>query len=142
MTTQIPAARYTDHTVTGTPVQLANLLANHTAAGTLVAATAPRPAAAGTCRIILRLRDTAPPTSRPRTIRVNRRNRRTGRIVALAATAAGVVTGVLAAVAYLLGQLIEFITAHAAAIAGVALVLGVIAALAARTSNRRHCPGC
>ncbi|GAA0802061.1 hypothetical protein [Spirilliplanes yamanashiensis] len=138
MTTQIPASRFTDHTVTGTPAQLANLLANHTAAGTLVAATAPRPTAAGTCRIILRLRDTAS----ARSVGVTCRNRRIRRIVALGATAAGVATGVLAAVAYLLGQLIEFITAHAATIGGVALVLAVIAALAADTRNRRHCPGC
>ncbi len=140
MTTQTPAARYTDHTVTGTPAQLANLLANHAAAGTLVAATAPQLTAAGACRIILRLRDTTP--SRPRTVRVTHRNRRTGRIAALAVTAAGITAGVLAAVAYVLGQLVEFVTAHSAAITGIVLALGVLAALAARTSNRRHCPGC
>jgi hypothetical protein len=142
ITGQAPAVRFRDHTVTGTPDQLARLIAHHATAGTLVAATAPRPLADGRSRIILRLRDTAPATTSARPVRLTRRPRRTGRIAALALTATGVITGLLAAVAYVLGQLVEFITAHATAIAGIGIALAVLAALAARTSTRRHCPGC
>jgi uncharacterized membrane protein YbhN (UPF0104 family) len=141
-TANAPAVRFRDHTITGTPGQLARLIANHATAGTLIAATAPRPLADGRSRIILRLRDTAPATTPPQPVRVTRRPRRAGRIAALALTAAGVITSLLAAVAYLLGQLVEFITAHATTIAAIGIALAVLAALAARTSNRRHCPGC
>src|SRR3712207_3907513 len=102
-----PPAAFRDHAITGTLEQLANLIANHTPAGRLMAATAPRPMSDGRYRITLRLPDTTSPARRPQTVRFAsvprypgirpRPPRRTGRIVALAVTAAGVISGVLAA---------------------------------------------
>jgi hypothetical protein len=66
MTATTPV-RYRDHTVVGTPDQLANLIANHTAAGTLAGISAPRTRDHGRLAVVLRLRDTTrqPPTRRP-----------------------------------------------------------------------------
>jgi hypothetical protein len=66
MSTTTPA-RYRDHTVVGTPDQLANLIANHTTAGTLLGISAPRSRGDGRLAVVLRLRDTTPqlPTRRP-----------------------------------------------------------------------------
>jgi hypothetical protein len=152
-------ARYRDHTVIGAPDQLANLLANHRTAGTLIAATAPRLAADGRYRIRVRLRDTAAPAAtglpiqvisvdQPVTSRARPRTRLTRRAVAMAVTVTvtvtGVTAGVLTGVAYLMGELVKFIAAHAGLIVGVLAVIAVIAAFLVHIngSGRRHCPGC
>jgi hypothetical protein len=48
---------YRDHAVIGTPDQLANLLANHTTAGTLLGVSAPQPRDNGRYAIVVRLAD-------------------------------------------------------------------------------------
>jgi len=139
-----------DHTVTGTATQLANLVANHRNAGTLVALTAPRPVTGNRFQLVIRLREHQP--ARP-TVRVTsvgdhartriRRPRRT-RIAVIVTAVTGTAAGLAAVAAYLLGQLVELIAAHAAAVV-IALVLAAIVATAAarrRPSRRRHCPGC
>jgi hypothetical protein len=65
--TTTTTVRYRDHTVVGTPDQLANLIANHTTAGTLAGISAPQPRQDGRLAVVLRLRDTTPelPTGRP-----------------------------------------------------------------------------
>jgi hypothetical protein len=60
MTTTTTSARYRDHTVVGNPDQLANLIANHTTAGTLLGISAPQPRQDGRLAVVLRLRDTTP----------------------------------------------------------------------------------
>ncbi len=138
-------ARYAEHTIVGTPAQVANVLAHHTT-GTLIAMSAPRPATThptdSRIQIRVRLHTT---TSAPGVTASIRPPRTTGvrKVIALVVTAAGVVTGLLAVAAYLIGQLVAFVTAHAATIAGV-LVAGAAAALLARSTgaSKRHCPGC
>jgi hypothetical protein len=132
---------YRDHTIVGTPAHIGNVLANHTRTGTLVAATAPRPATTNPDdpRVLIRVRlRAAPPLTRTNRLRAGRQTRR---ITAIAVTATAAVTGVLAATAYLLGVLVEFVTAHPAQIGGVLVVLAILGALGSRTT-RRHCPGC
>jgi hypothetical protein len=72
-----------------------------------------------------------------------RPTRRT-RIAVIATAITGTVAGLLAATAYLIGQLVEFIAAHAAQILGVLVLAVILAAATASRSNtsRRHCPGC
>jgi hypothetical protein len=149
--TQRAAGHYInrDHTVTGTPAQLANIVANHRKAGTLVALTAPRPVPGDRLQVVIRLREYR--TTRP-TVRVTsvgeqartrvRRSRRT-RIAVIVTTITGAVTGLIAAAVYLIGQLVELIAAHAALILGVLALAAILAGLTAhRTTRRRHCPGC
>jgi hypothetical protein len=136
-----------DHTVTGTAIQLANLVANHHNAGTLVAMTAPRPVG-DRFQILIRVREPRP------TIRVTsvgehartriRLPRRGARIAVIATTITGTAAGLIAVAVYLLGQLIELITVHAALILGVLALAAILAAAAARrnSSGSRHCPGC
>lgn len=137
-----------DHVVTGTPTQLANIVANHRNAGTFVALTAPRPVG-DRFRVVIRLREFQPtrPTVRVTSVGEHARTRfrrpRRARIAAIAATATGVVAGLVTAAAFLIGQLVEFVTTHAAPILGVLVLAAILAALAARGSGRRrHCPGC
>jgi hypothetical protein len=137
--TTAPATRYRDHSVIGTPAQIANLIANHTAAGTLIAATAARPMPGPDTRVQVWVRLAATPRKAPPG---RPRDRRTRRVVALAVTAAGALAGVAAATAYLLGQLVAFVTAHAAQIAGVLIVAAILAALIGSRRTGRHCPGC
>jgi hypothetical protein len=138
MTTAL-ATRYRDHSVVGTPAQIANLLANHAAAGTLVAATAARPLPGPDARVRVLVRVAAAPRVAPT---APPRDRRTHRIAALALSAAGVLAGVAAAAAYLLGQLVAFVTAHAAQIVGFLVVAAIFAALIGSRRTGRHCPGC
>lgn len=130
-----------DHTVTGTPDQLANIVANHRNAGTLIAMTAPRPVG-DHFQLIIRLREyrhTAPPLP---TTGTHTRTRRT-RIAVIVTTVTGTVAGLISVAAYLIGQLVELIAAHAGLIFGVLVLAAILAALAARSSGRRrHCPGC
>ena len=70
MTTTGTPARYRDHTVIGTPDQLANLIANHTTAGTFLGVSAPQPRHDGRLTVVLRLADTTP---QPRTRRPEHR---------------------------------------------------------------------
>jgi hypothetical protein len=60
MTTTGTPVRYRDHTVVGTPDQLANLIANHTTAGTFLGMSAPRARDHGRLAVVLRLADTTP----------------------------------------------------------------------------------
>jgi hypothetical protein len=138
--TQVGPGGYRDITVTGMPTEVARILGNHAASGNLVAATAPHPVAPRDPRVrmVLRLREATAPTPRLRTRVVLPRKVRLG--VAVAASAAGV----LAVAAYLIGQLVEFLAAHAAVIIG-ALAVAVIALTAllkALGGGSRHCPGC
>jgi hypothetical protein len=147
--TQHAAGNYInrDHTVTGTPAQLANIVANHRNAGTLVALTAPH-SVGDRFQVIIRLREYQPtrPTARVTSVgqhartplRRPRRTRIAVTVTAITSTAAGLV----AVAAYLIGQLVELIAAHAALILGVLALATILAALAARGSSRRHCPGC
>jgi hypothetical protein len=140
--------RTRDHTVTGTAIQLANLVANHHNAGTLVAMTAPRPAG-DRFQILIRVRESQ--ISRP-TVRVTtvgepartRSPRRGARIAVIITAVTGLAAGLIAVAAYLLGQLAELIAAHAGQILGVLALTAVTAGLAARRGSRRrrHCPGC
>jgi heme A synthase len=136
-----------NHTVTGTPTQLANILANHRNAGTLVALTAPRPIG-DQFQVVIRLREYQPAV---RTASVGeytrtriRRPRRGTRIAVIVTAVTGTVAGLAAIGAYLLGQLVEFIAAHAGLILAVLALAAILATAAARrnTSGRRHCPGC
>jgi hypothetical protein len=138
-----------DHTVTGTATQLANLVANHRSAGTLIALTAPRPVG-DRFQVIIRLREHQPT---PPIVRVTsagehagtriRRSHRT-RIAVIVTTITGTVAGLVAVAAYLIGQLVELIAAHAALILCVLALAAILATAAARrgSSGRRHCPGC
>src|SRR6266542_1462272 len=108
-------------TVVGTPTQLANGITNHRTAGTLIAAGRPFPLAYDPGRYQIRIRLREPGPARPpvrvtstgehTTIRAARSRRR--RRVPVITTVVGVVAGLLAVAAYLIGQLVELITAHA-----------------------------
>lgn len=137
-----------DHVVTGTATQLANIVANHHTAGTLIAVTALRPVDTDRLQAVIRLRDnqnTRPttrdtsPGEQPLTdIRRPRRTRRAA-VTAVIGTLAGLVT----AAAYLFGELVELITTHAGRILVVLALAGLVAAaVVGRGSGRRHCPGC
>jgi hypothetical protein len=137
-----------DHTVTGTATQLANLVANHHNAGTLVAMTAPRPVG-DRFQILIRVREPRPsrPTARvsyvgePAYTRI-RRPRRGARLAVIITAITGIVAGLVAIAAYLLGQLVELIAANAGQILGVLALVAILAGLCACRSGRRHCPGC
>ncbi len=146
-----------DFHIAGPLTDLQVLIAVHTAAGTLVHATAPRPAGTpGYAVARLRLRHVThtsgtplpfPPGYRPAgqplasTPGIPVRNR--SRIAVIATTIVGAVAGLLTAAAFLLGQLVELITAHAGLILGVLALAAILTGLAARRgSGRRHCPGC
>ena len=138
-----------DHTITGTVDQLANIVANHRNAGTLVALTAPRPVPGDRFQLIIRLREyrATQPTARVTSVGEHartriRRSRRT-RMTVIVTTITGTVAGLIAVAAYLIGQLVELMAAHAGRILGVLALAAILAALAARrSSRRRHCPGC
>jgi VIT1/CCC1 family predicted Fe2+/Mn2+ transporter len=139
-----------DHTVTGTPAQLANLIANHRNAGILVALTAPRPVTADLFQVVIRLRETTPTRPLARVTSVGayartraRRSRRT-RLAVIVTAITGTTAGLLAVTAYLLGQLVELIVAHAAVVLTALALAAVLAGLTGhrRASRRRHCPGC
>jgi lysylphosphatidylglycerol synthetase-like protein (DUF2156 family) len=141
------STRYADHTIVGTPAQVANVLANHTTAGTLIAVSAPRPATTNPTDPRIQVRVRLHTTTTTAVATASTRPRRTKGIrkaIALAATATGVVTGLLAVVAYLTGQLVAFLTAHAATIVGAVTVLAIAAALLLKSTggSNRHCPGC
>ncbi|PWR12487.1 hypothetical protein DKT69_23900 [Micromonospora sicca] len=144
---------YRDHTLIGLPEQVANVIANHQSAGTLISMTAPRPISATDprIRVAVRLVDTTTPAIRPVRVTSLRMHitdrvqpRRTRRRVAIAATIAAVFTVLVAAIAYLVGQLVTFLVEHAAIIAGLLTITALIlAALRGTTgSGKRHCPGC
>jgi hypothetical protein len=147
--TQRAAGHYTtrDHTVTGTPAQLANILANHRTAGTLVAMTPPQPVG-DRMQMLIRIREYQPTpatriTSAGQTARTPARRPRRGTRIAVMVTATTATLGGLAAVvAYLLGQLVEFITAHAGLILGALVLAAILAIAAGRGTGRKHCPGC
>jgi len=134
-----------DHTVTGTPAQLAYIVANHRDAGTFVAMTAPRPVTDDRFQVVIRLREYQParPTVQVTTLGdYDRRARRT-RVAVIVTTVTATVAGLVAVAAYLLGQLVELIAAHAGLILTVLALAAVLAGLTARSrSGRRHCPGC
>jgi hypothetical protein len=148
--TQRAAGHYInrDHTVTGTSAQLANIVANHRNAGTLVALTAPRPVG-DRLQVVIRVREyqTTPPTTRAISVGEHahtraRRSRRT-RVAVIVTAVTGTIAGLLAVAAYLIGQLVELIAAHAGLILAVLALAAVLAGLCTRRSSRgRHCPGC
>jgi hypothetical protein len=140
--TERPAGHYInrDHTVTGTPTQLANIVANHRNAGTLVALTEPR-RVGDRFQVDIRLREYQPTRPTARVIRI-RRSRRT-RIAVIVTAITATATGLVAVAAYLIGQLVEFVTAHAGLILAVLALAAILAAaVSRRSSGRRHCPGC
>ena len=148
----IPNAHYVirDHTVTGTATQLANLVANHRTAGTLVALTAPRPVTGDRFQIVIRIRECGParPTVRVTSVGVYARTgtwrpRRPARVAVTVTAITGAVAGLVAVAAYLLGQLVELIAANTAPVLGVLVLAAILARLGTRRSTgRRHCPGC
>jgi hypothetical protein len=133
-----------DHTVTGTPVQLAKLVANHRNAGTLIAITAPRPVTGDRFQVVIRLREPEPARRTVRVTSVGEHARILGHRRSRTAVIVGTAAVLIAAAAFLLGQLVELIAAHAALILGVLALAAILTAIAARrrTSERRHCPGC
>ena len=130
-------------TVVGLPEQVANVIGNHRAAGTLIAMTVPRPVSATDPRIRVAIRLATPlPAIRTRPATTVTRRVPRGLGLAAAITAAALV--VIAAGAWLVAQVVAFITAHAAVIVG-AIVLAAITVgllITATTSGKRHCPGC
>ncbi|MFX0593315.1 hypothetical protein [Melissospora conviva] len=136
-------------TVVGLPEQVANVIRNHRAAGTLIAMTVPRPVSATDPRVRVGIRLAQPlPSVQVDSIgqyiadrhRTRNHTRRVALVVALTAAA----VAVIAAGAWIVAQVVAFITAHAALIVG-AIVLAAIAAgllITATTSGKRHCPGC
>jgi hypothetical protein len=135
-------AGYRDYTLIGPPRHVLTVIANHRAAGTLVAVHTPRAISTDdpVVRVRLRLRDIPPipATAIPSAGRPVAR-----RIGAMVAAVAAPVLGVVLAVAYLIGQLVEWITAHAATLAGLGvLTILLIAAAMHGTRRSRHCPGC
>ena len=130
-------------TVVGLPEQVANVIRNHRAAGTLIAMTVPRPVSATDPRIRVAIRLATPlPAIRTRPATTVTRRVPRGLGLAAAITAAALV--VIAVGAWLVAQVVAFITAHAAVIVG-AIVLAAIAAgllITATASGKRHCPGC
>jgi hypothetical protein len=138
-----------DHTVTGTPAQLANLVANHRHAGTLIALTAPRPVPGNRFQLVIQLREyqptppTVPVTSVGEHARTRIRRSRRTRTAVTVTTITGTAAGLVAVAAYLIGQLVELIAAHAAQALGVLALAAILAAAARRgRSEGRHCPGC
>ncbi|MCM0675100.1 hypothetical protein NCC78_10415 [Micromonospora phytophila] len=144
---------YRDHNLIGLPDQVANVIANHQSAGTLISMTAPRTISATDprIRVAVRLVDTTTPTIRPVRVTSLRAHitgrvqpRRIRRRVAIAASVATAVIALGAIVAYLVGQLVTFLVEHAAIIAGLlaitALILGALRGTTG--SGKRHCPGC
>jgi hypothetical protein len=139
---------YRDHTVTGTATVLADLVATHRNAGTLISVTTPRPVG-DRLQVVIRIRDLQP--SRPAVpivavddhirTRIGGSRRRT-RVAAIVAAVTGTLTGLAAAAAYLIGQLVELVAAHAGLILGVLALAAILTGLLARASGRRHCPGC
>jgi hypothetical protein len=137
-------------TVVGTPTQLTNVITNHRTAGTLIAAGRPFPLAYRPGRYQLRIRLREPVPARPmvlaasigeqaqvRAVRSRRRSR-----VPVVTAVVGVVAGLLAVAAYLIGQLVELITAHAGPVLGVLALAALAASATRRRTGRRHCPGC
>ena len=144
---------YRNLTVVGLPDQVANILRNHSTAGTLVAVTAPRRVSPTDPRIRVgvRLLDTTPASQPVTSLQEHITNRvqparrqRIRRHIAIATTAAAVVVALVVTVAYLVGQLVAFLVDNAALIAGLLAVAALIlAALRGATgSGKRHCPGC
>lgn len=133
-----------DHIVTGTATQLANILANHRNAGTLVTQTQPRPVG-NRFQVTIRVREYQP-TTRVASVgeyartRVQGRPRR-ARIAVIVTAITGTIAGLAAVAAYLVGQLVEFISTYAAQLLGVLALAAILAAAAARrsSSNGRHC---
>jgi hypothetical protein len=121
-----------DHTVTGTATQLANIVANHRNAGTLIALTAPRPITGDRFQLVIRLREYQPTqpatrvTSAGEHARTRIRRSRRSRI-AVITTVTGVTAGTLTVAAYLLGQLVAFIAAHAAILIGALALIALLA---------------
>jgi hypothetical protein len=140
-------------TVIGTADQLANLVANHRTAGTLIAAGWPQalPDRPGHYQLRIRIREqiSARPTGRviaadlSHDARHRRLRRRTG-IAATITAITGVIAGLTAAVAYLVGQLVVLITAHLAVIVGVGVLVVLLLAALGRVGacSGMHCPGC
>ncbi|GIE90885.1 hypothetical protein [Actinoplanes regularis] len=147
-----PAGHYInrDHTVTGTATQLANLLANHRAAGTLIAVRPPRWMTGDRFQVDIRIRELQPTrpavrvTSAGQYARTRVRRPRRTRIAVIVTAITGTIAGLAAVATYLIGQLVELIAAHAAQILGVLALAAILAIAAARrnSSGRRHCPGC
>jgi hypothetical protein len=142
--------------VYGPADQLRQLVHLHAHAGTLVHATAPAPTTGDRAMVQMRVRNSIVTGGAPRplppgmhfteqpapaqtTTGSNRRTRTAVIITAITGTTAGLV-----AAAYLLGQLVELITAHAGLILAVLALAATLAVTAVRrrSSGRRHCPGC
>ena len=137
-------------TVVGLPEQVANVIRNHRAAGTLIAMTVPRPVSATDPRVRVGIRLAQPlPSMQVDSIDQyiadrHRTRNHTRRQVALVVALTAAAVAVIAVGAWLVAQVVAFVAAHAAVIVG-AIVLAAITAgllLTATTSGKRHCPGC
>ena len=137
-----------NRTITGTIAELSAITAAYQRAGTLVAMTTPRPVTADRFQMRIRIteyRPIQPATDTSTTASPARRARPGRRIAVIATTVAGVIAGTLTVAAYLIGQLVEFLTAHAGLITAALALIGLLAAGLARTGVACvgvHCPGC
>jgi hypothetical protein len=139
--------------VVGTADQLANLIANHRTAGTLITAGRPLPVPdrPGHYQLRIRLREhmSARPTTRiisagPSPDARDRRLHRRTRIAATIMAITGTIATLAATAAYLLGQLVELITEHLAVILGVGVLVVLLLAALGRVGACPgiHCSGC
>jgi hypothetical protein len=152
-----PAARTVCRNVTyiATPADLMQYINGYRNQGALVAMTLPEPAEHdGYYRTVLRVRVPYDPATEraARTLHTNlrrsqqtRRTRPGKRIAVIAVTVTGTIAGLAAIGAFLIGQLVEAVTAHAGQILAVLALVAVIATAITRRSKSdsgRHCPGC
>ena len=135
-----PSTRYVlrEHVVTGTAVELSNVVGAHRAAGTFLAISEPYPVTGGRFQVRMTLLEQAPALRARRAVR--RRSRRAECITA--AVAGAVLT--LGTVGYLLGRLVVFVAAHLPLILGGLTVLLILAAVLGRSGvcTGIHCGGC
>jgi hypothetical protein len=151
---------YFDHTVVGTPDQVAAVIRRHHQAGTFIAMAAPQPVAPADPRIRVRIhlhattvrRVPATVHTRPAPVRSTHNptagfspQARTHQRLGIALTIAAALIGLVFAVGYLVARLTaEALTNAAVTLAGFAAVAAITTALlrSVGSGGKRHCPGC
>jgi hypothetical protein len=141
---------YQDHTVVGTPQELATILQTNLANGRLIAATAPRPMPPGDPRMQIQIRlHTTTVAPYPDAYRVPAdpwpAPVRPARTRAWVAPTVAILGGlaVIATLAVLTVLVIHAILTHLAVLIGLAVVVVVLAlVLGASACPGLHCPGC
>lgn len=134
-----PSTRYLrrEHVVTGTAVELSNIVRAHRAAGTFVGMSEPHAVTGGRFQVRMALLERAPARPVPRV----RRRSRCAWCIAGGASAAVLV---LAGVGYLLGRLVLVVVANLPLILGGLAVLLMLAVALGRAGVCAgvHCGGC